>query len=423
MAASQKGTGEEEFERCVYFLAKNIGFSPARINEQALKSAVSGHDRERLEEEQLDQIAVEAVTVGETYFFRHRFHFDWLKESWLPGWKERFAQGKVHRLRVLSAGCSTGEEAYTLAAVLQRQMGGLPFEVVGFDINEKFLRAAERGSYGPWSLRGVDREHESDWLHYKDGQIQIAPDLREKVRFLKHNIIEPLREVPGLGGPYDLIFCRNLLIYFHADAVQKTYQNLATALSLTGALVVGPSDPGPGRGVELRVCWEEGLRYFSRVQQGAHPSLESGLEEVTEPGIPSARAPRQEVREEICELTARLGEAANLEEGYELLRRRLEEHSMDIKAHVLGALYASDIGYLEEGLELGRRACFLAPEEPYVLYVLSEVCRRGGWTEAGVRYRRWAKDLLMNRDGAQVLQYSDGVTAGELLEVLDVSRA
>lgn len=413
-------------ERCLKFLSNDVGFSPARINHRAIKRVIgemSAHERGY---QHLAQAAVEAATVGETYFFRHRFHFDWLQEHWLPSWKERYAKGEVHILRVLSAGCSTGEEAYTLAAVLNRQMGDLPFQVVGCDINESFLRAAQQARYGSWSLRGVDLEQEADWLRCQDGVTRVEASLRERVRFIQHNILKPLDKKRHLHGPFDLIFCRNLLIYFHPAAVQQAYENLSAVLARQGSLLVGPSDPGPGDGCGLKARWESGVRSFVRLRQVSKQTPQHvashQMPVPAEFNAPKSRHLIQSVGEETCQLMRRLSQLLDEVASYQFLREHLGEHPLDVKANVLAALYAQEVGHWEQGFEWGRRACFLAPDEPYILFILSDICRRTGRFGGAARYRRWAAQLLEGRHGGERLRFSEGLTVKQLREVLHVYK-
>jgi chemotaxis protein methyltransferase CheR len=181
----------------------------------------------------------EGVTVGETYFFRQPEHFRHLAE---------LAQGGClapagRPVRAWSAGCATGEEAYSLAATLAG-LARLPqVEVVGTDLLERNVRAAERGAYGKWSFR----DH-CPMLHpvtegavrpvRRGDTVEVSAWVRRYTRFSVANVLEPQ---PALGQ-FDVIFCRNVLIYFSPESARRALENVAGALAPGGVLVLGPMD-------------------------------------------------------------------------------------------------------------------------------------------------------------------------------------
>jgi len=193
-------------------------------------------------------VLAEGVSVGETYFFRQPEHFRHLAEHVVA---ERLAAG-ARKLRVWSAGCATGEEAYSIAATLVGAAGGLAdVEVTGTDLLERNVRAAGRGEYGPWSFR----EH-CPLLHPvsdppdrrpRSGEtLAVSLPLRRRVAFSVANLVDAQ---PAFSGRFDAIFCRNVLVYFSAEAARAALSNLAEALAPGGVLYLGPMDattPPPG---------------------------------------------------------------------------------------------------------------------------------------------------------------------------------
>lgn len=172
----------------------------------------------------------EAVPVGETYFFREPEHLRFLEEKMLPA----LAGGG---LRAWSAGCATGEEAYSLSACLHAAGAGSP-EILGTDLSQQHLQTAQRGSYQSWSLRGSGELY--PLFENAGGPVlQVRRELKESVRFLNHNLLDPL---PPEEGLFDVIFCRNVLIYFTPEAARRALENLAGALAVDGLLFLGPAD-------------------------------------------------------------------------------------------------------------------------------------------------------------------------------------
>jgi chemotaxis methyl-accepting protein methylase len=175
----------------------------------------------------------QAVSVGETYFFRHPEHFRWVASSLLP---ELQAAG-ARSLRAWSAGCATGEEAYSLAACLLELLPSpWSVEVLGTDLLERNLAAARIGEYGAWS-----RRPSGPLLHrlFDSGareRVRIDDRIRAVTTFAGHNLLE---ESPG---HFDLIFCRNVLVYFSREAVGTAVRHLSRALKPGGALLFGSMD-------------------------------------------------------------------------------------------------------------------------------------------------------------------------------------
>lgn len=177
----------------------------------------------------LDDLVTE-LTVGETYFFREPGHYEFLRREVLPDIRRR--RGSGHTLRAWSAGCSTGEEAYSLAIVLEEEGLSEQAYLLGTDISRRALRAARLARYRRWSFRGADdtvlgtyfRRISDTELERRD-QFELAARFRRRVHFEYLNLA--LDTYPSLGtGTWgmDIIFCRNVLIYFdpHTNLSRKS---------------------------------------------------------------------------------------------------------------------------------------------------------------------------------------------------------
>ena len=220
----------------------------ARAVEQR-SSEVCGGDvaayRERIEdgpggEAETVRLAAE-LSVGETHFFRQAEHWRALSESVLP---ERLRlHGSKQQVRLLSAGCATGEEAYTLAIVLE-QVSTLSESarppVLGVDINEGFLEHARRASYGSWAFRGVP-DSVRDTCFQRDGpRFEVRPQFRRLVEFRQAN----LHQDPLLWkeGAYDIVFLRNVVMYHTPEATRRLIGQVARALRPGGVLFLGHAE-------------------------------------------------------------------------------------------------------------------------------------------------------------------------------------
>ncbi|SEK94517.1 chemotaxis protein methyltransferase CheR [Roseateles sp. YR242] len=189
----------------------------------------------------LDALAAE-LTVGETYFFRHSEQFDALRTVVLPTWLRRHPAPR--RLRVLCAGCASGEEPYTLAMTLQRSVlgaGGVDWDIVAFDVNAAAIRRATAARYNEWSLRATSATWRDLWFQRDETGWTPLPSLRRRVRFEQRQIATP---DAAFWAPdsFDVIFCRNMLMYLDGPSLRRAVQHLATALAPGGALFLGHAE-------------------------------------------------------------------------------------------------------------------------------------------------------------------------------------
>jgi chemotaxis protein methyltransferase CheR len=198
--------------------------------------------------DELMQAVLRQVTIGETYFFRHPEHFDLLRERIVP---ELMRDRDRRSLRAWSAGCAAGEEAYSIAIALGEAAPGFDVQVLGTDINKAALATARRGEYGRWSQRGVARTglagHTSA---LPDGGVRINPSVKARVRFDYLNLHDSCYPslLTGTQG-LDVIFCRNVLVYFFPEAAEAVLARLGACLVDGGWLVVSALDvtaPPPG---------------------------------------------------------------------------------------------------------------------------------------------------------------------------------
>ncbi len=189
--------------------------------------------------------AIAQLTIGETYFFRNGAQFTALRERILPDLIQR--HGLVHNLRLWSAGCATGEEPYSLAMTLA---DALPrnetwqVSILATDLNVKFLERAREALYGSWSFRETP-EAVRERFFFPDGpRWRLLPELRRQVIFVPLNLAEPCYPQVANGTvAMDLIFCRNVTIYFDEATTRQVAERFYGALAPGGWLVVGHAEP------------------------------------------------------------------------------------------------------------------------------------------------------------------------------------
>jgi chemotaxis protein methyltransferase CheR len=221
-------------------VAEKTGFDERALSQRRLLILAKRLEHEAVSEEDLascpslEEWASEAVSVGETYFFRQAEHFEFLMgrvAAWSAAEKPMLAW---------SAGCSTGEEAWSIAAALSAWMQpGYPIEVLGTDMSERSLVAAREGFYGRWSMRREGAAMPTVLQGMNADRMEVLPELRRLVRFERHNLLDP---APLEGRKARLIFCRNVLIYLSPQAARRVIANLVESLEDDGLLVLGTVD-------------------------------------------------------------------------------------------------------------------------------------------------------------------------------------
>jgi chemotaxis protein methyltransferase CheR len=184
--------------------------------------------------------ALELVTTHETYFFREEYQLRAFREEVVP--RLRHLVGSRRRLSVWSAGCSTGEEAYTIAMVLSH--GGLPYgwdaRVFGSDLSRRCVAAARRAAYGPAAFRCVPPEFRRLYFVESPEGTVVAPSIRAMCTFSQLNLLD--RDRLAVVGRVDAIFCRNVLIYLDQEARRRVLDNVYECLLPGGFLMLGHSE-------------------------------------------------------------------------------------------------------------------------------------------------------------------------------------
>ncbi|MEP7358362.1 MAG: protein-glutamate O-methyltransferase CheR, partial [Anaerolineales bacterium] len=227
-----------ELERQTNAAAVEYGFAEAR---EFLRWLVSSP----LSQEQIEMLAAH-LTISETYFWREPKVFEALRDKIIPAFI-RARQSGPRMLRLWCAGCSTGEEAYSIAIVLRELVpAGQPWRItlLATDINPHSLRRAALGVYGDWSFRGMPAVLKEKYLRQRgDGQYEVIPEIRKMVTFAYLNLAEDV--YPALQSntnAMDVIFCRNVLMYFPRELRQVMAQRFYRALNDDGWLMVAAAE-------------------------------------------------------------------------------------------------------------------------------------------------------------------------------------
>ncbi|MFN3077254.1 MAG: CheR family methyltransferase, partial [Alphaproteobacteria bacterium] len=190
---------------------------------------------------------VSELTVGETFFFRYIEQFEALRTTILPECLER--NRTTRRLRLWSAGCATGAEPYSVAVLVEELLGPqLPewnVTLLATDINRDFLAQAKTGRYGSWALRSITETQKSGLFEETNGLWHVKRKYRDMVTFAYHNLVTLCDEkaTPIGHEAFDVILCRNVLIYFDRPSIRSLLPQLSRYLTDRGWLLVGHSEP------------------------------------------------------------------------------------------------------------------------------------------------------------------------------------
>ena len=197
----------------------------------------------------LSNQVVEALLNNETYFFRDRTPFDLLSRHALPVLAKRRESSK--RIRIWSAGCSTGQEAYSLAMLFAEapaDWAGWTIDILGTDVSSGVIERARKGSYTQFEVqRGLAIGQTIKWFEETDDGWRAVETLRRPVRFQVHNVLEQ----PPHPGQFDIVLCRNVLLYLCAEKRQLAFERLSSAIAEDGWLMLGAGETVIGQTSKL----------------------------------------------------------------------------------------------------------------------------------------------------------------------------
>lgn len=216
------------------------------------------------------------LTVSETCFFRHEPQLDALRRVVLPAIVTQRHKLAFTRLRVWSAGCSTGEEPYTLAMVLWEESMGLlkdwSFEVIATDVNDRSLAKAQAGLYSDYSLRNVNPYFLQKYFRPRGEKFQISEELKATVSFSRLNLLDESRMLFMKG--VDVVFCCNVLIYFDGAAKRRVIQHFYNNLLPGGYLFLGYSESLFGVSDRFHLVHFPGATAYTKLAPQARQALD-----------------------------------------------------------------------------------------------------------------------------------------------------
>jgi len=403
---------------------------------------------------------IDRLTIGETYFFREPAQLEYIRTKVLPE-LERSAAG--HPIRVWSAGCSSGEEAYSLAILLRESGWEGRAAVLGTDISKPCLALARRGRFSEWSLRAVPGDIVRRYFRRVGKEYRLGRNVREAVTFRRLNLVGGEYPAAGVAG-MDLILCRNVLIYLSGEAVATVAQRLLDALAPGGWLFLGASDPplaeltecevvvtGAGVAYRRRSGAEggssRGRRTVGAVWSEEAAPVAAALPVAATPVLRTEREPDPTVQQEFAveslfaardyagaaELALRaigagadaprlwevriraLAKLGSLEQAERACGSAIDRHRTSAELMCLQAVVLAAAGRSDEAIGAARRALYLDRTLAMAHLVLGNALLQAGDPSGARRSLETAETLLQTLAPDALVPASDGEPAARLV--------
>jgi chemotaxis protein methyltransferase CheR len=420
-----------DLRRGIAAAAKELGFdASAGLVSRLMEQPSCGNELELL---------INHLTVGETYFFREKRSFEILADRILPALIRARRNGE-RRLRIWSAACCTGEEAYSIAIALRRLIPdweNWKITLLATDINSRFLQAAVSGVFGQWSFRDAP-----SWLRRiyfqptGDGHFEISPEIRRIVRFARLNLVEdayPSAETDTQD--MDVIFCRNVLMYFTEAQARKVIQRLYRAQADGGWLIVGPGELPNVACVPYAAANCHGAILYQKNGEAPRPeplapaAMEFAPVKRIEPRIKPLPQPPIEPREcppddspsspALNQLAVSSANDGKLPEALEYCNQWIASDRLNPSSHCLRAVILLEQGELAEAIGSLRTALYLNPNCVQAHVAMGNIARARGNSKEAARHLKNAEKLLRRLPSEDSLPEFEGVTAGRLLQFVE----
>jgi chemotaxis protein methyltransferase CheR len=381
------------------------------------------------------------LTIGETYFFREPGQFRFIRATILPEIRRR--RGPDHVLRAWSAGCATGEEAYSLAILFREEGLADRCRLLATDLSRAALAKARRGLYGAWSLRGEGAESARPYLRSRGKGNAVAEDVRRIVTFDHHNLALDFDPASATRpGDMDLILCRNVLIYFDRGTVRAVARRLGESLAAGGWLITASTDPPLADEAPFEVVATDHGVFYRRA--GAEWPVARGADESDRPGwlgsmpaqpasprdgegraaLPAGESPAPD-RADRADAAQRIRALANRDvaAAERACAAATARQPLASDLHYLRAALLLDLGRDAEAVRAARRAIYLDRSLALAHLTLGSILQRRGDHDGAWRAYRNARDLCRARPAEEVVPLSDGEPAGRLAAAAEALMA
>jgi chemotaxis protein methyltransferase CheR len=359
------------------------------------------------------------ITICETHMFRHAEQFDALRDLVLPDLIAR--NGSRRRLRIWSAGCATGAETYSMAILLKRELAhlvaGWDVTILGTDINRQCLAQAREGRFDEWTFRATPQELKRDCFLKEGNFWKISPEYKEGVSFQYHNLVE--HSFPSLVSnlsAFDLIACRNVMIYFGPELMQKMIGQFHDCLVPDGWLLVGPAEPNMTYFTSFRTVNAPGVTLYQKGGQEAAkevPFVYQDLPSVLPPPVTMQRAASESAPPSLADVRQQ-ADRGEWEKSAGSCEHLLKKDNLNPAAHFYHGLILEQMNRHAEAEQSLRRAIYLDRQFIMAHYHLGLFLQDRGDPRRAVRSFENVLELLDRHGEAGTVADGDGITAAEL---------
>ena len=410
---------------------------------------------------QVVEILASHLTVGESYFFRDAKLFEDFEEHVLhPLIDARRRQGRF--IRIWSAGCASGEEAYSIAMLLKKVIHNLEdwqSTILATDINPHFLRKAQEGIYSEWSFRGTPVWiREKYFTRTSNGRWDVLPDIKKMVDFSHHNLAEDPYPLPvNNSNAMDIIVCRNVLMYFTPEMATSIVRNFYNCLDNDGWLIVSPYEAPVTLSSEFKAVRLPNAILYRKVIQGSGVGDQGSgardqiFEKVEQSGLkikattapqkigrdrvsqPSHRPPSPDSRsltpdprsltpDPHIDLARHYANMGMLPEAVEHCNRAISRDKLDPSLHYLLASILQEQGQVEEAVKSLKRVLYLDHNFVLAHFALGNLSVLHGKRKDASKHFKNASDILNKAGKETILPGSGGLTVGRLAEIIASMR-
>jgi len=391
--------------------------------------------------EQVQTLACHII-VPETYFWREPRVFTALQDLILPALVKEAAK-KKRTIFIWSAGCSTGEEPYSIAIALHRAFPNredLRISIIATDINEKALIKARRGIYGNWSFRNTPswfRELYFRPVNEKD--FEILPSIREMVSFHHSNLVET-GDLPGIpaGSTIDLIFCRNVLMYFTRDWAEKLSARFCKLISDKGLLAVAACELSSGLFPEFTTVNFRGSVLFRKKSKEneikSKPDLKFKFKPIVTRILSTSEPPKKpllnpqpdpvmisnakKTYDKDLLLTRDLAGKRDLEDALTACNKMISDYRLDAPLYFLRASIYQDMGKNQEAIKSLKQAVYADPDYIMGHFTLANLYFQQGNKNTAEKYYRNAISLLSSKSNNEIPEGSDGMSVNQIRQIV-----
>lgn len=422
-------------------LCNKIGKAAKSFNYSNNHEFITWLIRQELNQEQTEKLA-SAMTIGETYFFREKKALDYLKNLFLPNLLlKRRNEGKY--LRIWSAGCATGEEPYSIAILLRSiipDIDSWDITILATDINVGFLGKARSGVYSKWSFRGTSESFRR--RHFKQtgkNKYSVNQSVKRMVKFSYLNLATDAYPSPKNNShAFDIIFCRNVLIYFSNDGIKLVTSKFYDSLLKGGVMLLSPVEVSSLISTKFNRFMVNGITVFSKDPHAKVrvdktkiavkfkfdiPEPKRKTQKISKPLVRKKTIVKKEVarptNKEILALARNKANDGQLDESEKLCLQAIDVDKIDPQAHYLLSTVLSEQGKMSEAITALNRTLFLDPNLALAHFLLGNISQTNGKMSETKRHYTNAIKSLDKVKPDEAIAESDGLTAGRLKEIIN----